>query len=248
MIPFVVPSLPLALGVVYQTYNQPRACFEALRSFRRHFPDVAIRLISDNGGDFSAIARRFDCDYVHDPIDTLVHVPPCAFPTPRHAVLQMRRAADAAKFLAASSTAAEWMLILEDDVLTRGPIKHPPLSPISGPCTCSYSEPLNSRIRTRYPQMRWVWGYSGCGGTILHIPSLLDAIDKPDAELLAIIQEGEALDGRIAKFGDALLTYLMLAAGYANGPPWLDQSERSQGRGRPDAAFDHQFKTYYDRQ
>ena len=244
MIPFAIPSLPLRLGVVYQTYNQPRACFEALRSFRRHFPDVAIRLISDNGGDFSAIARRFDCDYVHDSIDTVAHVPPCSFPTPQHAVLQMHRAVAAAQFLAPS---AEWMLILEDDVLTRGPIKHAPLSPIAGPCTCPFSEPLNRHIRAQYPQMRWVWGYSGCGGTILHIPSLLDAIDRPDAELLAIIQEGAALDGRVDKFGDALLTYLMLAAGYDNGPPWLDQSETSQGRGRPDAAFDHQFKAFYTR-
>ena len=243
MIPFVPPTLPLKLCVVYQTFNQTRAVFEALRSFRRHFPAVPIRVLSDNGVDVAAIAKHFGADYIHCENDTLDHVPPYAFRSPQHAVQQLHRGADAAK----ACPDCEWMLILEDDVLTRGPIKHPPPAPISGPCTCEFSPALQQYILQKHPHLSWVFGYSGCGGTILHIPSFLDAVDKPDAELLSIIAEGNALDDRVARFGDALLTYMFLAAGYSNGPPWLDQSETSQGRGRPDAAFDHQWKVFYGR-
>jgi hypothetical protein len=244
MISFASPELPLKLCAIYQVYNEPRATFETLRFFRRHFPDTPIRLISDNGQNFSKIAEHFNCDYVHEAEDAVLHVSPCEFKSLRHAVLQIHRGLDAARSFVPP---AEWMLILEDDVLTRGPIKHPPPAPISGPCTCEFSAPLVEYIRAKHPHLPWIFGYSGCGGTVLHIPSFLDAVDKPDTELLATIEKGNQLDGRVAKYGDALLTYLMLDAGYSNGPAWLDQSETSQGRGLPDAAFDHQFKVFYGR-
>lgn len=238
------PTLPLKLCVFYQTYKEPRATFESLRNFRRHFPDTPIRLISDHGDDVSAIATHFGCEYIHATDDATAHVPPCAFPDTGHLLLQLRRLVDAARFF---SSVAEWMLILEDDVLTRGPIKHPPPAPISGPCTMDYTPALQQYIRQKNPHLPWVFGYSGAGGTVLHIQSLLAAIDKPESELLKSVAIGGALDDRIPRFGDALLTYLFLDAGCSNGPPWLDESETSQGRGRPDAAFDHQFKVFYGR-
>ena len=244
MTAFVPPTLPLKLCVFYQTYKEPRATFESLRNFRRHFPDTPIRMISDNGDDESKIAAHFGCEYIQAKDDATAHVPPCAFPDTGHLLLQLRRLVDTARFFEAR---AEWMLILEDDVLTRGPIKHPPTAPISGPCTMDYTPALQQYIRQKHPHLCWVFGYSGAGGTVLHIPSLLMAIDKPEAELLKAVAVGGFLDDRIPRFGDALLTYLFLDAGFSNGPPWLDESETSQGRGRPDAAFDHQWKVFYGR-
>ena len=243
MIPFAPPTLPLKLGVIYQTYNQTGAVFESLRSFRRHFPAVPIRLLSDNGVDVSAIAKYFAAEYIHYSNDLLTHVAPYPFQSPSHGIQQLRRMADAAR----AFVGCEWLLILEDDVFTRGPIKHAPQAPLSGPCTCAFSPALVQYIRQKHPHLQWVYGYSGCGGTILHIPSFLDAVDWPDDELFKSIEAGGALDSRIPRFGDALLSYVFLNAGYSNGPPWLDQSETSQGRGCPDAAFDHQFKIFYGR-
>ena len=56
----------MTLGVFHQVYNKPKATEEAIKSFRKYHPDNPYVLISDGGEDFSAIAKKYNCTYLHE--------------------------------------------------------------------------------------------------------------------------------------------------------------------------------------
>jgi hypothetical protein len=55
-----------ALGAYFQCHKNPYATYETLRTFREFYPTEAILLLSDNGYDYSEMARHFNCTYVHE--------------------------------------------------------------------------------------------------------------------------------------------------------------------------------------
>jgi hypothetical protein len=229
--------MDLKIGVYYSAYQQPRATYECLKSFRKHFPDAPIRLISNNGYDFAKMADFFKCDYVYEKVQTLTEKDPWyRFISVESALECLNRV----KRTCEKFSDVDWIVTLEDDTLVRGPIKHMPPAPLSGPCTVEFQPAVIEFVHSKYPWLQ-VYGYSGCGGTIFHRESFLKCMQNiPD------IEEARKLDDRIRWYGDALFTFTFLYNGFENGPAWLDQSEVSCGRGLPDAAFDHQYKVYYD--
>lgn len=225
--------LPIRLSVYFQVFNQPRATYEALKAFRPAYMNVPISLVSDGGGDFSKIAEHFGCSYTFDKEPVFVGARPnMGLPTDEHRTRWFNRLLDACK------PDTDWLLLLEDDVLTRGPIKHFPPAPMAGPCFCCFTDALKLSLLERHKDLA-IFGYSGCGGTILSIPALRKAIDnRPDFDAAG------KLDSRVALHSDAMLTYLFLYNGFEN-KPWLDFSETCCGIGLPDAAFEHQYKRWY---
>ena len=53
------------IGAYLQCYKNPYATFKCLESFRTHYPHGTIVLLSDNGYDYTNMARHFDCIYIH---------------------------------------------------------------------------------------------------------------------------------------------------------------------------------------
>jgi hypothetical protein len=53
-------------GGCLQCYKNPYATYKCLESFRNFYPDVTIVLLSDNGYDFSEMAKLFNCIYIHE--------------------------------------------------------------------------------------------------------------------------------------------------------------------------------------
>ena len=53
-------------GAYLQCHKQPLATFKCLESFRNFYPDSTIVLLSDNGYDYSEMAKVFKCIYIHE--------------------------------------------------------------------------------------------------------------------------------------------------------------------------------------
>jgi predicted O-methyltransferase YrrM len=218
----------------FACYKNKRATFEALRSFREHFPDAPVNLCSDNGDDFADLALHFDCAYNHY-IEPSGNGITTAFDTHAQAMKWFRRLESTCKLFPET----DWIVLLEDDVRTQGRIKWLPSAPMAGPCTMPFSSAAQYAIKLRHPELV-IHNYSGCGGTIFHREAFLKCMTN-----FYDIGQVALLDGRLERHSDAMLTYLFLWNGFENSP-WLDHSERSRNVGRPDAAFDHQCKAFYD--
>ena len=228
--------MDLKIAAHYAVHKQPKATYECLKSFRMHFPDAPIRLISDNGYNFEKMAQYFKCDYVYEKESIFAESWPWYRFTEHSAMTWLNRVKEAC----VRFTNVDWIVMLEDDVRTRGPIKHMPTAPIAGPCTMEYQPALKQFIQSKYPWLQ-IYGYSGCGGSIFHREIFLRCTNN-----IPNFEEAVKMDVRI-RWSDALLTYLFLYNGYTNGPRWLDQSESTYDKGSPDAAFDHQYKVHYDK-
>lgn len=54
------------LAAIFQCYKNPLATYECLESFRRFYPDSQVVLLSDNGYDYTEMAKHFKCTYIHE--------------------------------------------------------------------------------------------------------------------------------------------------------------------------------------
>jgi SAM-dependent methyltransferase len=232
-LPVVGDPLDIRIGAHFVCYKNKRATFEALRSFREHYPHAPVRLCNDAGDHFNDLAEHFGCQYAHctEPAGNGVTT---AFDTIPQAMLWFTRLRDTCL----SFTDVDWIVILEDDVRTQGPIRFMPPAPMAGPCTMPFTEAAQFALKLRHPQLT-IHGYSGCGGTVINRKAFLQAYEN-----FYDIGQAVLLDDRLARHSDAMLTFLFLWNGFENAP-WADHSELARGVGRPGAAFDHQFKQFY---
>lgn len=226
--------IDLDFSVYYQVYNNKRATFAALKSFRQIYPDVPILLVCDGGADHTAIAKYFNCEYYHDPVN--IGYWPCK--DMYRWFQRIARAGDLFK--------TEWILILEDDIRTRDRISKYPHAHLSGQGGSSgtriikqLSPSARAFIRDKYPETE-NFGISGCGGSILHRASFmkcLEHLEPGDLEQWITHEPG-------IPASDIALTFLFLINGYTVRR-WLDLSHDSIGNWGQGSAFDHQYKYYY---
>ncbi|MDE2021759.1 MAG: hypothetical protein KGI71_02445 [Patescibacteria group bacterium] len=227
--------IDLDFSVYFQCYKNKRATFAALQSFRQFYPNVPVLLLSDNGDDFSALARHFKCEYYHDSQN--IGYWPCT--DMYRWFTRLARACELFK--------TEWVLILEDDVRTRDRISKYPHAHLAGQgggrgtrVTKQLSPAAQAFVKKSYPDAEFS-GISGCGGSIFHRASFMNCFAnlKPGD-----INTWGALDSGALGATDIALTFLFLVNGYVVRR-WLDLSHDSIGNWGPAAAFDHQFKRYY---
>jgi hypothetical protein len=219
-------------------YRNPKATFECLRSFRQFHPTSMIELVSDGGGDDLAdIARYFGCQYRR---------------AEEHAGGRRKTPERMRDWLhwfadAAAKCRGEHIMLLEDDVLIRGPIRCASRIAVAGPYR-SYarlSPRLMEHLRRRQPHPTSDH-YGGCGGSLFHRESLLEAAGAFRFEDFEYFQ---TLEPRIC-YGDVFLTMIFLLRGFAYSsledvyceatgayPEW-------KTNGRP---IVHQYKEFYGR-
>lgn len=53
-------------SVYYQVYNNKTATDNILYGLRRVYDNVHVRLVSDNGADHTDLAKKYNCEYIHD--------------------------------------------------------------------------------------------------------------------------------------------------------------------------------------
>lgn len=227
-----------SLSAYMQCYAQPRATFEALRAFREHYPEAKISLVSDHGEDFALFAPKFDLAYTYAPEQCC----PKGYLTGIDSAYEYLRRI----YEHCLASNADWVVLLEDDVLTKRRAVLFPETTCAGarsnPCSGQLSAYLNLIHNTQGIQHY----YGLCGGSCFHRATFLECyhrLNDRDLRLLNI------LDEKVFKCCDVLLTCLFLLQGYTYSE-WAEVSElswpRPEWRVARDAAFDHADKRYYN--
>ena len=106
-------------GAFLQCHKQPFATYVSLSSFRKFYPNNTIVLISDNGYDYTEMAKHFNCIYIHSTekanfnhkdLDSGSHI------ENSHKLIERF-------YNAYSLIKEEYVLLLEDDVIINKPVK-----------------------------------------------------------------------------------------------------------------------------
>lgn len=114
----------MTLGVFHQCFKNLKATEHAISSFRKFHKNNPYVLISDNGDDFSQLAAKYDCHYLHEPINLGYrdHTHPSGiYGMTKDEVLtwltRFKKACEICK--------TDFILMMEDDILIRGEINVP---------------------------------------------------------------------------------------------------------------------------
>jgi hypothetical protein len=223
------------ISAYMQCYNHPRAVYETLKAFRGHYPEVGVSLVSDAGYDFKPFAKCFDLRYTH----ANEQVQPKGYFSGREsAETYLKRVYDHC-----ISETSDWVVLLEEDVITKRRALHFPESACAGARSNPFSEKLTAYFNILRRSENRQFYYGLCGGSCFSRAIFLECYSRNrDLRLLHL------LDDKIYYAPDATLTSLFTLNGY-NYSEWAEVSELSWARPEwcvmRDGAFDHANKQYY---
>ena len=161
----------MTLAAYFQCYKSPCATVEVIRHFRKAYPDSTVYLLSDNGYDYSELAKEYNCIYEHS---TIVHGGYPTFNRHEDVLLFMwrfKRALDHIK--------EEWIMLLEDDVKVFAALDESKfLATMNGTRAGNfmYKSEWMDEIRKQNPTVEDQPLYSGWGGTVLNVPFFRKAL------------------------------------------------------------------------
>jgi hypothetical protein len=101
----------MTIGAFYQCWKHSAATIQVIKQFRTFYPDSTVYLVSDDGHDYSPLAKKYNCIYEHSTINTkaaLFH----NLDEIRVYFERLTRALNEIK--------DEWCMLLEDDVYIGG--------------------------------------------------------------------------------------------------------------------------------
>lgn len=227
----------------HQCFDNLKATEFAIKNFKIHNPEIQYYLVSDGGRDFSEIAKKYSCKYIFEKDNIGMNY---------YTVDQAHKIIDRLKHCAADS-GAEYILLMEDDVLCRKKINFNKKIDIAGVYSPGnvFPNELLKHISKKYnvsPNINW---YNACGGTILNTEILFNKYDL----IKKFIDEDHDyiktnLSGEKFKFGygsiDQLLVLIYFICGknvsvndqlteYWRNPSWINS----------DHALVHQYKEQY---
>lgn len=223
-----------------QCHKKEKATEFCLSEFRKFYQDVPFRIVSDNGSDYSRLAEKYKANYSFDVRSSIKNG---HFDEFDGISLYLDRIKDTCM-----QFDTDWVLIFEDDVLTKKQISNFPKTPVAGLCANRFRQPLENYIRNVNPAAPVV-GYGMCGGSIfkrkdflLSLEKIKNWYDQPSGWTGNGLLFLETMDKRIVHYGDIALSALFLVNGYEYSL-W-EELEQGGSRGG-NAAFEHNYKKYY---
>jgi hypothetical protein len=219
------------IAAYYQCYKDPYATIQSVKHYRKSYPDNTLYLLSDNGYDYSALAKEYNCIYEHS---TVVHG---GYPS-------LTRVEDVELFItrlkkALNHIEEEWVMLLEDDVKVFGPydmdllknhmngINIGGLQHITDYFNQQYNNKksgnrlcgklLNDFIRLFNPHHLDDLHYSGWGGTVLNVSFFRESL-KNDGKIYKSIKflwENTSIKLYVT---DLILSFICFSNGGTIGP------------------------------
>ena len=168
------------LDAYFFCHKRPYSTYSTLKSFRQHYPTSTIFLISDNGHDYTEMAKLFNCFYIHctESINAIV-------PVYRHCTIHtmLTKFTNLIElyiyFL--SSSKSKFILKLEDDIYIQKPIDTTLINePMYGSNLFTLPNEYFSLLfqNPSYTKQHLLCGH---GGTIFHRETMLDCLRNLDA-------------------------------------------------------------------
>ncbi len=221
------------ISAYIQCYSNKRALYETLTTFRKFYETEAVTLVSDDGDDFSKFAQRFNLDYYRSDKNA----------NPGNLGEDGARECLRRIYHHCLGVSSDYVVNLEEDVITRRRIRHFPATVCGGPRFNRLAEPMN-RYLQQLNNTTEDFGYVMCGGSIFYRPAFIAAYEKQNLDLEFL----QTLDDRVVVYLDVVLTVMFLINGYTSGV-WEEVSEtkhpKKGWRIFRDSAFDHADKTWY---
>lgn len=165
------------LGAYFQCHKNPYATYKCLESFRKHYPNNTIILLSDNGYDYSEMAKYFDCIYIHS-FESIPFIYNDMDSRLLHGNKLINRIKESIGLIK-----EDYFIWLEDDVLINDKITDIFKYDLNGYCPNFVSSFWNiNEIYKKYnfiePNKQYVW--SGQGGSVFKKESILQYLsNKP---------------------------------------------------------------------
>jgi hypothetical protein len=158
-------------GAYLQCHKNPYATYKCLESFRIFYPDSTIVLLSDNGYDFSEMAKYFNCIYIHEnenlwltfnDLDSGGHMD--------NSVKLIQRISKAFQLCK-----EDYVMWLEDDVIINSRIDANFNYDINGFCPNRIQDFSNIELAKRYPfiEINKEYKISGHGGSVFKKHTIL---------------------------------------------------------------------------
>lgn len=228
-----------SISAFIQVYKHQRAVFEALKSFRTHYKNEPITVVSDNGDDFTKICKALDADYIHSPIRAVIG--------PGEAVTLNQTSLDGFYEMMRRfynhclSTETDWVVIMEPDVRTIRRIRSFPTTALAGARQNPYSDELTTELVRRFGEKPYVYGTAG--GGLVNRQAFIRAYEG-NLDLSGYAQ----YDEKIELYADAAMG-LLFHINNLDYSVWDEVSEILH----PfpiirDSAFDHGYKYWYDKE
>jgi hypothetical protein len=203
------------IGAFYQCYKNPKAVISAISSFRKFYPESDIFLVSDNGFDYSNLAKKYNCFYKHE--------------TKKTGNEKTIMAKDAKTFLVWLNRFKEslykikedYIMMMEDDVLTMGKIDEELFYDMNGICEpktyLGFRMTQFLKTKNRYlPLFSFRHPYSCYGGTIIKKSAALKYLNNEE-NIIKILEKYERKP--IPYYAsDKWMTLIMLYNGASIGP------------------------------
>jgi len=160
------------LGAFLQCHKNPYATYKCLESFRKYYPTSTIVLLSDNGYDYTEMAKFFDCIYIHEH-ENILFIYEFYY---EHMDLRHNTWGLIRRFKTAMSLIKEEYIIwLEDDVSVNQKIMDVFRYDLNGFCPNSLSIINIEKMKENYPFLdtNKKYSFTGHGGSIFHVANML---------------------------------------------------------------------------
>lgn len=235
------------IAAYLQCHKQPTATYVALWSYRSIYPDTTIVLVSDNGYDYTEMAKHFNCIYIHCNENVLLiyrdlsrrgHI--------ENAHKLIQRVSDAFKLCK-----EEFVMWLEDDVSVNHLITEQLKYHVNGFCPNIHSKTQISRLRTKYPylDLKREYRFTGHGGSIFHKDFFINTMDMTNNDKNVVIDDilenWLNYDFPTEICQDFLFSILITLSGGTIGP-YKGHGDHYKGL-NTNLVVQHQYKYWYNK-
>ena len=228
----IIINMENKFAVHYQTWKHEKAAEFAITKFREYFPNEQLRLISDNGLDYSHFIPKYNIDFEFSNIGTgsrLKTIDAC--------YVWLERV-----FNTCILYDTEWIVIFEDDVLTQNSNITFPTEDSGGMICWPWKNELTQLLKSRNNKNQ-MFGYGMCGGSIFKRESFINAYSRIHEFDLKYIG---GLDNRVIGYCDTLIGCFLQYFGYSY-QIWESTDDMTYPNRIPSetACFIHGYKELY---
>ena len=197
----IIKNMENKFAVHYQTWKHEKAAEFAIQKFREFFPNEQMRVVSDNGLDYSHFIPKYNIDFEFSNISIgsrLKTIDAC--------YVWLERV-----FNTCMLYDTEWIVIFEDDVLTQNNNITFPKEDSGGMICWPWKNDLTELLKSRNNKNE-MFGYGMCGGSIFKRESFINAYCRIHEFDLKYIG---SLDNRVTGYCDTLIGCFLQYFGYS---------------------------------
>ena len=234
-------------GAYYHVYKNPLSTYKCLESFRKFYPLNTIILVSDNGYDYTEMAKYFNCTYIHcneklwliyDEEDLKIGINGKQLVWVNKLLERLSNGFKLVK--------EDYFIWLEDDIVINKPVNDPLYCDINGYNPNSYCWPfVLQKLNNNYPiidvNKKYTW--SGGGGSIFNKKNILKYMENKDI-IIDIVNNWLAYDLPTNIVCDFLLSTITHLNNGTVGP-CNEIADGDRNNICSWLAVQHQYKRYY---